>query len=92
MAAKPPAKPKDTPDYLGHRKRLRERFLKGGADALPDYEMLELLLFHAIPRRDTKPIAKALLKRFGTFADVLRAGAFGVDGSFSSSGLSEKQR
>ena len=57
----------------GHRKRLRERFLKGGADALPDYEMLELLLFAAVPRRDTKPLAKALLARFGSFAEVIAA-------------------
>ena len=48
----------------GHRERLRARFLKGGADALPDYELLELTLFAAIPRRDTKPLAKALLNAF----------------------------
>ena len=59
----------------GHRSRLRQRFLDRGPGALADYEMLELLLFHALPRRDTKPVAKALLKRFGTYADVLRAGA-----------------
>ncbi len=53
----------------GHRERLRARFLKGGADAMPDYELLELALFAAIPRRDTKPLAKALLARFGTFAE-----------------------
>ena len=52
------AKP-DAPGHLGHRERLRERFSQGGADAMPDYEMLELLLFRAIPRQDTKPIAKA---------------------------------
>jgi DNA repair protein RadC len=63
----------ETPHYRGHRDRLRERFLEGGADALPDYEMLELMLFRAIPRQDTKPIAKALLARFGTFGDVLAA-------------------
>jgi DNA repair protein RadC len=63
----------DEPDYLGHRKRLRERFLKGGSDALPDYELLELLLFSALPRRNTKPIAKALIDRFGSYAGVLRA-------------------
>ena len=61
------------PHYLGHRDRLRERFAKGGADALPDYELLELLLFQIIPRRDVKPIAKALIKRFGSFAEVLAA-------------------
>ena len=65
--------PADAPHYHGHRDRLRERFLQGGADALPDYEMLELILFRAIARADTKPIAKALLARFGTFGDVLAA-------------------
>lgn len=59
--------------HLGHRDRLRDRFLKGGGDALHDYEVLELLLFQAIPRRDTKPIAKALIERFGSYAGVLRA-------------------
>lgn len=57
----------------GHRERLRARFLKGGADAMPDYELLELTLFAALPRRDTKPLAKALLARFGSFADVIAA-------------------
>lgn len=57
----------------GHRERLRARFLKGGAEAMPDYELLELTLFAAIPRRDTKPLAKALLKRFGSFAEVIAA-------------------
>ncbi len=57
----------------GHRERLRARFLAGGADAMPDYELLELALFAAIPRRDTKPLAKALLKRFGSFAEVIAA-------------------
>lgn len=57
----------------GHRMRLRERFLKGGADAMPDYELLEMTLFAVIPRRDTKPLAKALLLRFGSFADVIAA-------------------
>src|ERR1041385_1119748 len=55
------------PHYTGHRERLRERFLKGGADALPDYELLELVLFAAILRRDVKPLAKALLAQFGRF-------------------------
>jgi DNA repair protein RadC len=59
----------------GHRERLRTRFLKGGADAMPDYELLELTLFAAVPRRDTKPLAKALLARFGTFAEVIAAPA-----------------
>jgi DNA repair protein RadC len=61
------------PDQIEHRKRLRARFLEAGGDALPDYELLELLLFAAIPRHDTKPIAKALLKRFGSYQNVLRA-------------------
>ena len=65
--------PSDKPDYIGHRERLRQRFLKGGADALPDYELLELVLYSALPRRDTKPLAKALLARFGSFADVISA-------------------
>jgi DNA repair protein RadC len=74
-----PASPSDpspaaeTPHYHGHRERLRDRFMDGGPDALPDYEMLELILFRAIPRQDTKPIAKALLVRFGSFGDVLAA-------------------
>lgn len=57
------------PHYLGHRERLRRRFRDAGADAVPDYELLELIPFRAAPRRDTKPLAKALLARFGTFAD-----------------------
>ncbi|NVJ96865.1 MAG: DNA repair protein RadC [Alphaproteobacteria bacterium] len=57
----------------GHRSRLRERFLKGGPDALADYELLELILFLAIPRRDVKPLAKDLIARFGTYAAVLSA-------------------
>lgn len=61
------------PDHSGHRERLRQRFLAGGPDALPDYELLELLLFYAIPRRDTKPLAKRLIKRFGSLAGALAA-------------------
>ncbi|MEZ5774243.1 MAG: DNA repair protein RadC [Hyphomicrobiaceae bacterium] len=61
------------PAGSGHRERLRERFRSGGADAMPDYELLELLLFRSIPRRDTKPLAKALIARFGSFAEVLSA-------------------
>ena len=61
------------PHYIGHRERLRERFRKGGNAALTDYEFLELILFRAMPRRDVKPLAKALLARFGSFADVLAA-------------------
>src|SRR4029078_6849931 len=61
------------PDHSGHGQRLRERFRKGGADALPDYELLELVLFRALPRRNTKGIAKRLLARFGSFANVINA-------------------
>lgn len=62
------------PSYLrDHRQRLRERFLEGGARAMPDYELLELVLFRAIPRRDVKPLARALLERFGDFNAVLSA-------------------
>ena len=63
----------EKPDHIGHRKRLRDRFANGGGEALADYELLELCLFQAIPRQDTKPIAKLLLKRFGTYAGVLHA-------------------
>jgi DNA repair protein RadC len=61
------------PDHSGHRQRLRDRFRSGGADALPDYELLELVLFRALPRRDTKALAKRLLARFGSFAEVINA-------------------
>ena len=61
------------PHFVGHRERLRERFRRGGSAALNDYEFLELILFRAMPRRDVKPIAKALLARFGSFAEVLAA-------------------
>jgi DNA repair protein RadC len=61
------------PHYIGHRARLRERFVNGGAEALPDYEMLELVLFAAIRQGDVKPLAKNLLARFGSFADVIAA-------------------
>lgn len=62
------------PSYIrDHRQRLRSRFLDGGAQAMPDYEMLELVLFRAIPRRDVKPLARALMDRFGDFASVLSA-------------------
>lgn len=63
----------DAPHYRGHRDRLRQRFLQGGPDALPDYELLELLLFLSIPQRDVKPLAKQLLARFGSLAAVLSA-------------------
>ncbi|MCC0007770.1 MAG: DNA repair protein RadC [Hyphomicrobiaceae bacterium] len=61
------------PLHVGHRERLRERFERGGADAMPDYELLELVLFRAIPRRDTKDLAKRLIARFGSFAEVINA-------------------
>ena len=63
----------DKPDYLGHRQRLRDRFLNGGDGSLQDYELLELLIAQAQKRIDTKPIAKALIKRFGGFAGVMAA-------------------
>ena len=59
--------------YLGHRERLRGRLLEAGADAVADYELLELVLFRAIPRRDVKPLAKALIARFGSFAETIAA-------------------
>ncbi|MEX1179830.1 MAG: DNA repair protein RadC [Cucumibacter sp.] len=61
------------PHYKGHRERLRERFLKVGTAGIEDYELMELVLFLCLPRRDTKPISKALLKRFGSFSEVLGA-------------------
>ena len=65
--------PADNPN-ADHRERLRARALKGGLEALPDYELLELYLFRSIPRRDVKPLAKALLTRFGDLNGVLSAG------------------
>ncbi|MDR1008826.1 MAG: DNA repair protein RadC [Rickettsiales bacterium] len=62
-----------SPHYLGHRERLRDKLLDNGTEALADYEILELLLASAIPRRDVKPIAKALLAKFGNFAKVMHA-------------------
>jgi len=62
-----------TPHYHGHRERLRQRLLAAGAEAVPDYELLELVLFGALPRRDVKPLAKALLARFGSFTSVVTA-------------------
>src|SRR3954470_9597633 len=61
------------PHYRGHRERLRNRFREAGANALADYELLEMLLFRSIPLKDTKPIAKALIAKFGSFAEVLAA-------------------
>src|SRR5436309_16116850 len=61
----------DEPHYHGHRERLRMRFRRAGADALSDYELLEMVLFRALPRRDVKPLAKSLIGKFGSFAEVL---------------------
>ena len=61
------------PHYCGHRQRLRDRFRQGGADAMPDYELMELILFRAIPRRDTKPLAKTIIDHFGSFAEAISA-------------------
>lgn len=61
------------PDHAGHRRRVRQRFLKLGADAFEDYELLELVLHMVIPQKDTKPLAKALLKEFGSFSGVFSA-------------------
>jgi DNA repair protein RadC len=71
--APPEKQSTEEPHYHGHRERLRERFFGAGADALSDYELLEMALFPALPRRDTKPIAKDLLKKFGSFAEVIHA-------------------
>lgn len=60
---------------LGHRQRLRERFLKGGANAIADYELLEMLLFAAHPRGDVKPLAKKIIKHFGSVGEVFSASA-----------------
>jgi DNA repair protein RadC len=89
MARKPPIKPEmsealiglpglmpdgpPAPGHLGHRSRLRNRLLTAGPAALADHELLEMLLFIALPRRDTKPIARALIARFGGFAEALAA-------------------
>ena len=66
-------KQSETIHYVGHRQRLRQRFLAGGAEALADYELLEIILFPAKPRGDVKPLAKALVRKFGTFGKVLTA-------------------
>lgn len=71
----PPEKPAGRqPSYItDHRKRLRDRFVTGGAGAIPDYELLELVLFRAIPRQDVKPLAHLLIKTFGDFNAVVSA-------------------
>lgn len=68
------AAPKDAkPHYHGHRDRLRQRFVSGGSDALQDYELIELILFMAIPRKDVKPLAKDLLNTFGSLPELFAA-------------------
>jgi DNA repair protein RadC len=67
------ADPAEVPHYVGHRDRLRARFRDAGGEAVSDYELLELILFRTIPQRDLKPLAKELLVKFGSFAEVLAA-------------------
>lgn len=64
---------KSEPIYIGHRQRLKERFIRSEGADMADYEAVELLLTYAIPRRDVKPLAKALIKEFGSFAGVISA-------------------
>lgn len=77
MGGDPDAGGKDAPHYHGHRKRLKDKFLRAsradGLDAVADYELVELLLFMAIPRRDVKPLAKSLLQRFGSIGGIVSA-------------------
>ena len=63
----------DTPHYYGHRERLRQRLIAAGADNLPDYELIEVILFAGNPRADVKPLAKDLLEQFGGFAELVSA-------------------
>lgn len=73
-AAPTPSANDKQPSYIrDHRKRLRDRFLAGGPDAMPEYELLELVLFRAIPRQDVKPLARLLLETFGDFNRILAA-------------------
>jgi len=72
--ATPAALPAKLPSYIAdHRQRLRARFMDGGAQAMPDYELLELLLFRSIPRQDVKPLARLLIDTFGDFGRVVSA-------------------
>ena len=71
-SAAPPKSPAEN-HAEGHRERLRERFMRAGVEGVQDYELMELVLFRAIPRRDVKPIAKALIARFGGFAEAIAA-------------------
>lgn len=74
LARSAQARSAPAPSYLAdHRARLRERFVQGGAAAMPDYELLELVLFRAIPRQDVKPLARRLIETFGDFNRVLAA-------------------
>ena len=73
-------KKQNKPHYSGHRKRLRDRFMKNGVNALQDYELLELILFRAIPRNDVKPLAKELLKLCGDLSAVLDASSEKLSG------------
>jgi DNA repair protein RadC len=70
---RPDTKPAPASANAGHRQRLKSRFASGGPEALPDYELLEMILFAAITRRDTKPLAKRLLDQFGSFSEVINA-------------------
>jgi DNA repair protein RadC len=63
----------DVPHFHGHRDRLKARFRDTGSETFPDYELLELILFQVVPRKDTKPLAKALITKFGSFSEVLSA-------------------
>jgi DNA repair protein RadC len=72
-SARKPGLAEATPHYHGHRERLRARFREAGSDAVSDYELLELVLFRAIPQRDIKPLAKELIAKFGSFAEVVAA-------------------
>ena len=77
------SEPEEKPHYHGHRQRLRQRLIEAGPGTLPDYEILEVLLFAANPRGDTKPLAKTLIDRFGSFAGVINApkeALLGIDG------------
>ena len=71
--SEPKDQPAEEPHYHGHRERLRDRFHGAGPDALSDYELLEMVLFSARSRGDVKPLAKTLIKKFGSFAEVIHA-------------------
>jgi DNA repair protein RadC len=77
------SEPEEKPHYHGHRQRLRQRLIEAGPGTLPDYEVLEVLLFAANKRGDTKPLAKTLIEKFGSFAAVINApkeALLGIDG------------